>query len=383
MSAPVSETRVQDSVPFVDLRAQTSIIRDQVLADLAEMMESGGFVNGPRVEEFEAAYAASIGRRYCVGVASGLDALRLGLIALGLQPGDEVVVPAMTFVATLEAVVQAGGTPVVVDVDEADANIDVAAAASAICPNTFGLVPVHLYGQMADMRQLRKVAASNELVVLEDACQAHGARRDGLTAGSAGDAAAFSFYPAKNLGAMGDAGAFVTDDEACAETVRGLRQHGERARYHSDLVGYTARLDAFQATVLSRKLPFLAEWNEDRRRAASFYETELTGVGDLRLPVVQPAAEHVWHLYAVRTADPVALAAYLETRGIMTGRHYPQPPHLSAAFEYLGYREGAFPVAEAIARETLSLPLYPCIGDRKLESVVAGIREFFRGVRTG
>jgi dTDP-4-amino-4,6-dideoxygalactose transaminase len=371
-------------VPFVDLRAQTRVISDQVLADLAALMETGRFVNGPPVEEFEAAYAASIGRRHCVGVASGLDALRLGLIALGLDSGGEVIVPAMTFIATLEAVVQAGGTPVVVDVCETDANIDLAAAAGAIGPKTFALAPVHLYGQMADAVALGDLASRHGLVLLEDACQAHGARRDGIEAGSAGDAAAFSFYPAKNLGAMGDAGALVTDDDTCAATVRGLRQHGERTRYRSELVGYTARLDAFQAMVLARKLPFLETWNQERRRVASYYEAALADVGDLRLPRAHPTAEHVWHLYTVRTADPVALAAFLDSRGVATARHYPEPPHLSRAFAYLGLGEGAFPVAEAIARETLSLPLYPGIGDRELAIVVESIREYFRrGERTG
>jgi dTDP-4-amino-4,6-dideoxygalactose transaminase len=284
----------------------------------------------------------------------------------------------LTFIATFEAVVQAGGKPVIVDVNEADANMDVGAAAEAIGPRTFALLPVHLYGQMADVRALSGLADARDLVLLEDACQAHGARRDETEAGAAGAAAAFSFYPSKNLGAMGDAGALVTDDDTCAATVRALRQHGERARYRSSLVGYTARLDAFQAAVLSRKLPFLEAWNEDRRHAASFYTAGLADLGDLRLPVVHPTAEHVWHLYTIRTADPVALAMFLETRGVMTGRHYPEPPHLSEAFSYLGLGQGAFPVAEAIARETLSLPLYPGIGEAELATVVDGIGEFFR-----
>jgi dTDP-4-amino-4,6-dideoxygalactose transaminase len=377
MNPHASEKPVQSVVPFVDLSTQTEVVRDVVLEDLSALMEAGGFVNGPRVESFESAYADYVGRRHCVGLASGLDALRLGLVALGLEPGAEVIVPAMTFVATFEAVVQAGGRPVVVDV-ESDANMDVDAAAAAVGGKTFAVLPVHLYGQMADVQALGALAESRDLVLLEDACQAHGARRDGVGAGTAGAAAAFSFYPSKNLGAMGDAGAFVTDDETCASTVRALRQHGERSRYRSDLIGYTARMDAVQAVVLERKLPFLDRWNEERREAASFYTAELGDVGDLRLPTVHADGEHVWHLYTIRTADPVALASFLEARGVMTGRHYPEPPHLSHAFAHLGHREGAFPVAEAIARETLSLPLYPGIREQELAAVVEGVLEFYR-----
>ncbi len=377
MNSQASEKPVQSVVPFVDLSTQTEVVREAVLEELSALMEAGGFVNGPPVESFESAYADHVGRRHCVGLASGLDALRLGLVALGLEPGGEVIVPAMTFVATFEAVVQAGGRPVVVDV-ESDANMDVDAAAAAVGGKTFAVLPVHLYGQMADVQALGALAESRQLVLLEDACQAHGARRDGVGAGTAGAAAAFSFYPSKNLGAMGDAGAFVTDDETCASTVRALRQHGERSRYRSDLIGYTARMDAVQAVVLERKLPFLDGWNEERREAASYYSTELGDVGDIRLPTVHAGAEHVWHLYTIRTADPVALASFLEARGVMTGRHYPEPPHLSNAFAHLGHREGAFPVAEAIARETLSLPLYPGIREDELATVVEGVREFFR-----
>ena len=377
MTAQASDS-VQTVVPFVDLGATTSAVRERVLADVSALMDTGGFVNGPLVERFEAVYAAAVGRRHCVGVASGLDALRLALIALGLEPGAEVIVPAMTFVATFEAVVQAGGRPVVVDVTEVDANMDVDAATDAVGPATFALLPVHLYGQMADVRALGALAEERRLVLVEDACQAHSARRDSIQAGAAGTAAAFSFYPSKNLGAMGDAGAFVTDDEACAATVRALRQHGERSRYRSALVGYTARMDALQAAVLTHKLAFLDGWNEDRRRAAAFYSEALEDVGDLRLPTVNAGAEHVWHLYTVRTAHPVALAEFLEARGVMTGRHYPEPPHLSAAFSHLGHGAGSFPIAEAIARETLSLPIYPGIGEPELARVVDGVRAFFR-----
>jgi dTDP-4-amino-4,6-dideoxygalactose transaminase len=365
-------------VPFVDLRPASRWIEHALLADLARLMETGLFINGPHVKEFEQAFATSCGREACVGVASGLDALRLALLAFGLEPGDEVVVPAMTFIATFEAVVQAGGRPVVVDVREDDVCMDAEAVTAAVGHRTRFLLPVHLYGQMADVRALGSLADRYDLALLEDACQAHGAERDGVRAGGAGAAGAFSFYPSKNLGAMGDAGALVLDDDEAAATLRALREHGETTKYHSTYVGYTARLDALQALVLSHKLPLLERWNAERRQAADFYTEALAGVGDLRLPMTVEGATHVWHVYAMRTADPVALAAFLAERGIASGRHYPQAPHLSRAFEDLGLPPGSFPVAEAVARETLSLPIFPGIAEEQLEAVVEAVSEFFR-----
>jgi dTDP-3-amino-3,4,6-trideoxy-alpha-D-glucose transaminase len=345
-------------------------------------MDDGAFVNGQPVHDFEEAFAAACGRSHCVGLASGLDALRLALSALDIGAGDEVIVPAMTFVATFEAVVQVGATPVPVDVRADDCGLDADAAGAAVTPRTRALLPVHLYGQLADMRALGAVAGRHGLSVLEDACQAHAAERDGHLAGGLGDAAAFSFYPSKNLGAMGDAGALVTDDAVLAERVRALREHGQTNRYRSEFVGYTARLDTFQAIVLSNKLPLLEGWNEQRREAARAYTVALDGVGDLRLPKTVAASRHVWHLYTVRTADPEALAAYLGSRDIATGRHYPEPPHLARAFSDLGYAKGSFPVAEAIGAETLSLPIFPGISEAQIASVASAVRDFFANGRT-
>ena len=288
-----------------------------------------------------------------------------------------MLVPAMTFVATFEAVAQAGGVPVPVDVRPDDVGIDVAAAEASCTGRTRFAMPVHLYGQPVDQVALRALAERRELIVVEDACQAHGAERDGVRAGTSGLAAAYSFYPSKNLGAIGDAGALVTDDDALADRVRALRQHGERRRYHSEEIGYTARLDALQALVLTRKLPHLEGWNEERIAAAARYTHALAGVGDLVLPTTMPATRHVWHLYTVRTAAPERLAEHLAARGVSTGRHYPEPPHLSGAFAHLGHGRGAFPVAEAIGRETLSLPIYPGITEQQQDAVVAGVRDFF------
>ena len=361
-------------VPFLDLGRTHAPLKERLLERFGELIDSNAFLNGPEVDEFEQAFARYCGTRHCVAVASGLDALRLGLLAAGIEPGDGVVVPANTFVATLEAVTQAGGRPILVDVSEGDWNVDVAAARAAAGEARFAM-PVHLYGQMADMKALGEL----ELVVVEDACQAHGAERDGIAAGTAGIASAFSHYPGKNLGAMGDAGALVTDDEGIDELVRALREHGQRRKYHHDLEGYTARLDTNQAIVLLEKLPYLDGWNEERAAAAAFYAAELEGVGDLRLAPVAPNSRHVWHLYVVRTADPQALAAFLADRRIATGRHYPQPVHLSGAYAHLGYAPGDFPVTEAIANECLSLPIFPGMTDEELNAVVGAVRAYFDG----
>jgi dTDP-4-amino-4,6-dideoxygalactose transaminase len=365
------------TVPFVDLRPSTDAVRSALLSDIGELLDAGAFVNGPAVEAFERELAATCQRRNAVGTASGLDALTIGLRALGLEEGDEVIVPAMTFVATFEAVVHAGGRVVVVDVRDDDACMDPAAVPEAVGPRTRFLLPVHLYGQMADMRALGRMAADAGLEILEDACQAHGAERDGLGAGTAGAAAAFSFYPSKNLGAMGDAGALVLDDDDAAGTARALREHGQTGPYRSDHVGMTSRLDTLQALVLLHKLPLLPRWNAERAQAAAFYNEALAEVGDIRPPATVPGSKHVWHVYAIRTRDPEALGAYLSSRGIGTKRHYPEAPHLSAAFAYLGCPAGSFPVAEAIARETLSLPLFPGITEEQMHAVVEGVADFF------
>ncbi len=336
------EPIVSSRVPFVDLRPIHLPIREAILDDVAALVDGGVFLNGPENEEFEEAFADYCGTAHCVGVSSGLDALRLALIAGGIEAGDEVIVPAHTFIATFEAVTQAGGVPVPVDATVQDYNMDVDAASAAVTGRTRFFLPVHLYGQLADVRALRPIAERQGLGIVEDACQAHGAERDGIRAGTAGLAAAFSFYPAKNLGAIGDAGALVT-------------------------------------IVLLRKLPLLDRWNADRARAAAFYGEALRDVGDLRLPPTPAGSRPVWHLYVVRTVDPSALATHLGTSGIETGRHYPEPPHLSRAYASLGYREGDFPLAEALCRETLSLPLFPGITEDQLETTVTAVRAYFDG----
>ena len=371
---PASEVT---SVSFLDLRPSHAPIREELLAEIAELVDGGFYSNGPQVAAFEEAFADYCGTAHCVGMGSGLDALRLGLIASEIAPGDEVVVPAMTFVATLEAVTQAGGRPVVVDISEDDYGIEPEAAEAALTTATRCVMPVHLYGQMADMRALTEIAQRRGVTIVEDACQAHSAERDGLRAGTVGLFSGFSFYPGKNLGAMGDAGALVTFHPELAATARALREHGQRSHYRHDIEGYTSRLDTIQAIVLLRKLPLLDGWNTQRSKAADFYREALAGVGDIGLPPVPEGSTHVWHRYVIRTADPEALAAFLADRGVGTVRNYPEPVHLAPAYASLGYREGQFPVAEALAREALSIPLYPGVSEAQLEYVAASIRAYF------
>ena len=371
--------RTETAVPFVDLRISFADIRDDVLADLAALIDSCGFTNGPAVREFEEAFAQYVGASHCVGLASGLDALRLALQAAGVGEDDEVIVPAMTFVATWEAVSQVGATPIPVDVSEADCCLTAEAAATALTERTRAVVPVHLYGRIADPLGFAELASRRpDVLLLEDACQAHGARSGGgRGAGTIGAAAAFSFYPGKNLGAAGDAGALVTNDAELAGRVVALREHGQAAKYEHELVGWTARLDTIQAVLLLRKLPLLDAWNADRRAAADWYLEALAGVGDLVLPPPTDHGDAVWHLFVVRTGDPAGLAEHLASQGVATGRHYPEPPHLSQAYADLGYGPGDFPVAEGIARECLSLPIYPGITEEQLERVTTGIRSWF------
>lgn len=364
-------------VPFVDLTPIHEGLRDRILAGIAELIDANAYTGGPQVAKFERAFAAFCGTPDCVGLGSGLDALRLGLIAAGLEPGDEVVVPANTFVATVEAITQAGGRPVVADATEADYNLDPAAAEAALTSRTRFLLPVHLYGQLADMRTLGDLAARHGVEIIEDACQAHGAERDGLRAGAVGIAGAFSFYPSKNLGAMGDGGALTTADGDLAGRARALREHGQAVKNRHDFDGYTARLDTMQAVVLLEKLPHLAGWNEQRSAAAAFYGEVLDGVGDLRLPPVARGSMPVWHLYPIRTGQSTQLAEFLASRNISTGRHYPTPVHLAPAFASLGYGPGDFPVAETLAEELVTLPIYAGISEAQLEAVAAAIGEFF------
>lgn len=376
MQEPALQSQV--AVPFLDLRTVHDQLAGEILGDIASLIETNAFANGPAVAEFERAFADYCGAEHCVGLSSGLDALRLGLIAGGLETGDRVIVPAHTFIASFEAIAQAGGVPVPVDVSERDYNLDPHAVNAAVDERTRFLLPVHLYGQLADMVALEDIARRHDLAIVEDAAQAHGASRDGRAAGVTGLAGAFSFYPGKNLGAMGDAGALVTDSAALTDMMRALREHGQTAKYKHELEGWTARLDTIQALVLLRKLPLVDGWNEQRRTAASWYTEALGDVGDLRTPTVPDGSEPVWHLYVVRTRRRKELAQFLRSRSIGTGVHYPEPPHLVPPYAHLGYGRGSFPVAEALAEEVLSLPMFPGITEEQVTVVVDSIAAFFR-----
>jgi dTDP-4-amino-4,6-dideoxygalactose transaminase len=372
-----SAAAVRYEIPFTDLSAVNRELKASILVEIEQLVETGAFVNGPQVAEFEERFAGYCGTEACVGMASGLDALRLALLAAGIEPGDEVVLPANTFAATLEAVLQARATPVLVDVTTTDYNIDADAAADAVSSRTRFILPVHLYGQLADMRRLQAMCAGSQVELIEDACQAHGAEREGVRAGGGGVAAAFSFYPTKNLGAFGDAGALVTGNPAVASRARALREHGQLEKYSHEFEGYTARLDSLQAIVLEHKLPLLDGWNEARRAARRFYGEALDGAGDLVLPPQPEGSSPVWHLYVVRSRRREALGSFLAARGIATGRHYPEPLHLSPAFKHLGFPEGAFPVTETLATELISLPIFPGITERQMTLVAEAIRAFF------
>lgn len=363
-------------IPFVDLRAQYRRIQDEVDPAVLAVMQRGDFILGGAVAEFEREFAEYCGVKYCIGVDSGYSALELIVRAYEIGPGDEVITAANTFIATTLAISNAGATPVLVDCDPETYNIDAAKIEAAITPRTRAIMPVHLYGQMADMDAIRTIARKHNLLVFEDAAQAAGARYKGRMAGSLGDAAGFSFYPGKNLGAYGDGGAVTTNDAAIAEKIRLLRNIGQKVKYYHEVKGFNNRLDTMQAAVLRVKLPHLDGWNAERRHAAATYAEMLDG-----LPLVTPTtagyAEHIFHLYVVRVFDRESLMEYLKERGIATGLHYPIPIHLQPAYAELGYGRGDFPVTEAYAETIVSLPIFPELDDDKVAYVAGAIRDYF------
>jgi len=362
-------------VPFLDLRAQYETIRHDVDAAMKGVVESGMFVLGPAVSGFEKAFASYVGVKEAVCMNSGTAALQLGLMAIGLEPGDEVIIPANTFIATAEAVVWAGGKPVLVDVNEDDFNMDPAALEAARTPRTRGVIPVDLYGQPARLDEIQAFADRHGLFLLEDACQAHGARYKGRSAGTFGRAAAFSFYPGKNLGAYGEGGALVTDDPAIAEKARMLRDHGQSRKYEHALMGHNYRLEGLQGAVLGVKLPHLDGWNDARRRVAGWYREALGGLA-VRLPEEKPDVRHVYHLFVIRVPRRDAFQAFLKDQGIDTLIHYPIPLHLQPALQGLGYSKGAFPVTERLAGEIVSLPIFPELRQEQVQRVGRAIGEF-------
>ncbi|MBE9200848.1 MULTISPECIES: DegT/DnrJ/EryC1/StrS family aminotransferase [unclassified Nodularia (in: cyanobacteria)] len=367
-------------IPFVDLNLQHQPIQHQLQQAIQAVLTQGDFILGKALSDFEAAFAAASGTEYGIGVASGTDAIALGLQACNIGAGDQVILPANTFVATLIGVLRAGAKPVLVDCDPQTALIDLEAAAKAITPQTKAIIPVHLYGQMVSPQQLLEIADTYKLLIFEDAAQAHLAQRDGYRAGSVGIAAAFSFYPSKNLGAFGDGGMLLTRDSDVAQKMKRLRNYGASQKYFHVESGTNSRLDTLQAAVLLEKLPHLPQWNGDRLKIAQQYDLELAPLADAGIIPLQnhSSTGHVYHLYVIKIDDSCPLERQqiqdkLTALGIQTGIHYPIPCHLQPAFTDLGYKKGDFPQAEKLTNQILSLPMYPGLNNNQIKAVVAGI----------
>ncbi|MEZ4501048.1 MAG: DegT/DnrJ/EryC1/StrS family aminotransferase [Dehalococcoidia bacterium] len=369
------------TVPFVDLRPAHDEIRAELDAAWRDVTASNGYIGGPTVEAFEARWAAYCGRQHCVGVGNGTDAIEIALAAAGIGPGDEVIVPANTFIATVEAVITAGATPVLVDVDDETLLITADHIAAAITPRTAAVIVVHLFGQVVPMDAILELARERGIMVIEDAAQAHGARWRGRIAGSFGHVATFSFYPGKNLGAFGDGGALVTDDAALATRAREIGNHGTAAtnRYQHHVLGRNSRLDALQAAVLSAKVDRLDAWNASRRVAAAQYDEALRGHASARPVGIAPETESAHHLYVVRVPGRARVREELDRLGIGTGIHYPTPCHLHPP--YLEYAREALPVAEQASMEIVSLPMFAYITEAQVAEASAGLLQALESVR--
>jgi dTDP-4-amino-4,6-dideoxygalactose transaminase len=361
-------------VPFLDLQTHHAPLRKEIDEAIAKVIDSCAFAGGPFVNEFETDFAQYCGAQHAIGVGSGTDALWLALLALGIGAGDEVITVPSTFMATAEAITYCGATPVFVDVDEETYTMDPRGLAAAITPRTKAIIPVHLFGQMADMDAVMAIAEEHGLFVIEDACQAHGAEYKGRKAGTIGDAGCFSFYPGKNLGAFGEAGAITTNDATLDKTIRVLRDHGQVRKYHHTMVGWNCRMDGIQAAVLGIKLRHLDRWNALRRAHANEYDVAFADIAEVVTPRVAPDRKHVYHVYAVRTQQRDEVMRNLNDAGIGCGIHYPIPVHLQEAYRSLGLGPGSFPVAELISREFVSLPLYPELTPAQIARVIEGVK---------
>lgn len=362
---------------FIDLKRQYQSIEEEIDTAVKEALESGKFILGESVEKLEKEIAEFCGVPHAVGVNSGTDALVLALKAIGVKEGDEVITTPFTFVATAEAIALCGAQPVFADIDPKTFNLDPLKAAAKITEKTRAVIPVHLYGQMANIFLFSSLFAGKGIYIVEDAAQAIGARFQGLKAGSCGSIGCFSFFPTKNLGACGDGGMSVTHFKKFADKIRKLRAHGSERKYFHEEIGVNSRLDALQAAILRVKLRHLEEWNRRRRQIARFYSRNLAGVGDIAIPYEDPRCFHIYHQYTIRTQKRDELADYLKQGGIPTAIHYPIPLHLQPAFSYLGYKEGDFPEAEKAVKEVLSLPIFPEMTANEMAAVAFGINEFF------
>jgi dTDP-4-amino-4,6-dideoxygalactose transaminase len=361
-------------VPFLDLKAQYESIRAEIAEAIQQVLDRTAFAGGPFVAQFEKEFAGFCGTQFAAGVGSGTDALWLALLALGVGPGDEVITVPDTFIATAEAISYCGAKPVFVDVEPVTYNMDPSKLEAAITKQTKAVIPVHLFGQMADMDPILAIARKHKLFVVEDASQAHGAEYNGKVAGSMGDVGCFSFYPGKNLGAYGEAGAVVTNNPELDKTVRMLRDHGQDRKYYHGRIGWNARMDGIQGAILSVKLKRLPAWNDARRKNAALYNDLLKDVKGVTIPRKASYAQHVYHIYAIRVKDRDALIASLASKDIHCGIHYPIPLHLQQAYKSLGYRKGAFPVAETAASEFVSLPMFAELTGEQIARVATELK---------
>jgi dTDP-4-amino-4,6-dideoxygalactose transaminase len=362
-------------VPFLDLKSHHAPLLGEINSAIQDVIESSAFAGGPFVGQFEEDFAAYCNAPFAIGVGSGTDALWLTLLALGVGPGDEVITVPNTFMATAEAITYCGATPVFVDVDERTHTLDPQALEGAVTARTKAIVPVHLFGQPADMDPILEFARRRGLFVVEDACQAHGAEYKGRRTGTLGEAACFSFYPGKNLGAFGEAGAVVTDNADLQEKIRILRDHGQVRKYHHTMIGWNCRMDGIQAAVLSVKLRYLERGNQLRRSHAAHYNQALGGIEEVVTPIQAAGVRHVYHVYAIRVQERDQIIRLLGEKGIGCGVHYPVPVHLQEAYRELGYARGAFPIAERSAREFVSLPMFPELTSAQVERVAQCLRE--------
>lgn len=361
-------------IPFLDLKQQYTNIKPEIDAAVFRILETSQFVLGEEVAAFERDFAAYCGAKHAIAVNTGTSALHLSLLAAGVGPGDEVITIPFTFVASVSAICYTGARPVFVDIEPRSFTMDVTQIEKAITPRTKAILPVHLYGQMANMDAIMEIARRRNLVVIEDACQAHGAEFNGKRSGSIGAMGCFSFYPGKNLGAYGEGGAVVTSDDAAAKKIRMLRDWGQEKRYHHVLKGFNYRMEGFQGAILKVKLRYLEQWTEARRARAREYDAALKGAA-VGIPEQLDGRRHVYHIYAVRSAERDTLQRQLQAEGVQTGLHYPIPVHLQVAHEDLGHKVGDFPQSEAAANEVLSLPMFPEMTTAQVEGVTAALRQ--------
>lgn len=362
-------------IPLVDLKIQYKSLRKEISKKISEIFESGTFIKGPVLEEFETNFAKFVGTKYAIGVASGTDALHLSLMALNIGKGDEVILPANTFIATAYAILYVQAKPVFVDVDPKTYNIDTELIERKISKRTKAIIPVHLYGQPCQMDKILQLAKKYKLLVIEDAAQSHGAVYKGKHVGNFGHAAAFSFYPGKNLGAFGDGGIITTNSIRLANKIKMLREYGAYSKYYFDQLGFNSRLDALQAAILNIKLKYLKRWNKKRWKLAQNYNKFLSNLLQITTPFTGKNISHVFHLYVIRTPQRNQLMKFLQKRGIQTGIHYPLPLHLQKSLRYLDYKKGDFPVAEKISKQVLSLPLYPELSLNQQKFIVESIKK--------